>query len=1176
MKIKSVFGLLLAIVLFAAQVPCSAVTSRRVSEGTEYDSTVTREAGAAAVIEGPEDALPATGAPEVPGTDPPAAETPEVPEENDTSEAAEESGTEPHGLRVLDYALEIDEETSEVSASLLLTAGRDGFEGQILLPMIWNDRQARSLDIRTEGPDGPLEPEHPAEGPEEALCLNIPAGSFRRITYTYRTKVSLRHAGTIGISLDQLAFAEDRRVGRFTFSVKMAEEDIPLVSEVSPLNYTFDGGRVRVVLYDFTPGALLSRVFLSKETYRSMKAGWEFEANAWQSYVLKHYREWFREGLPVTYVSRDQLDTGLRAYLKAQTGVSLGDPADRRSTLAALLGTCWNICTYISLRDHPEVLLGFYDLPLLVRRTVPEYAGDPRRIFAVILEPEETLTQGSLYLQKGTGIVKTDPGRILGETELMIRNNLPLMNREGSYGVDCQILLAESGYTQAELKEYLRAVGAEAVLKCTFLDLRDERNEAFREAFRNPAYWELVASVPDTAVFPAEQMAAILEAGATDSYARHLVFTREDPDADVLGIPVYTRYWGYVAEKNGRAVYSWIQSVYDAMPILEDFERIRGSLWGCILRVLSEETGEERAAGIDARISLYEETEEGGVSWTVSEGVLRVSGTGPLQDYERTEDVPWYGKRAEIRTILVEEGVTAVGRLAFAGCMNAEQVLLPDSLERIGEGAFDGCSALRMITVPRQVSVIDQGAFRGTGLSEIRTDPGNACYQAADGVLFDRAGASLIRYPMKKAGESYTVPEGVTMLGEGAFEGCSALTEITLADSVFRIGASAFASCSGIREILLGPGVLWVDASAFQFCSALESIEVSAENPSFRSVDGVLFDKGGYTLICYPAGKTDRQYMVPARTFSIGGKAFFCNRYLEELDTGNGVWNISDDAVQSCTALKRVVFGRSILINGSFQKEPGYYMPSFEGCEALESFDVDPANTNLCARDGVLYFRDEEILFLYPRGKRQAEFTVPDTVGKIAPGAFSSCRYLQAVRLGENVSVIGARAFENCSALKIFDTGALVTRIGAGTFKGCTALTQAVIRESVEEIGDEAFFGCTALTMIRVPEHVKTVGDAAFGQCTHVTKVSIGNGVLRIGKEAFAGLSALTELELGDGLLEIGDGAFRGCTALPAVSVPDSVLMIGDEAFQNCAELRVRTLGEGILRIGRDAFAGCP
>ena len=90
---------------------------------------------------------------------------------------------------------------------------------------------------------------------------------------------------------------------------------------------------------------------------------------------------------------------------------------------------------------------------------------------------------------------------------------------------------------------------------------------------------------------------------------------------------------------------------------------------------------------------------------------LTISGKGAIEDYKSHKDTPWCSYRDEIETIIIEDGITKIGKNAFYGCKNLKKVTIGDSVECIGENAFWNCSKLDDVVIPASVKNIEQYAF---------------------------------------------------------------------------------------------------------------------------------------------------------------------------------------------------------------------------------------------------------------------------------------------------------------------------------------------------------------------------------------------------------------------------------------------------------------------------------
>lgn len=168
-----------------------------------------------------------------------------------------------------------------------------------------------------------------------------------------------------------------------------------------------------------------------------------------------------------------------------------------------------------------------------------------------------------------------------------------------------------------------------------------------------------------------------------------------------------------------------------------------------------------------------------------------------------------------LRHITIPESVTSIGDSAFNGCDNLKNIRIPESVTSIGDSAFSGCYGLTDINLPDGVIYIEDNAFHECGLTEFRipagvtdisriglfdcgsltsvhVDENNPNYSSVDGVLFDKNQTTLICYPSGNPRTSYTIPDGVTNIGDHAFSSCGNLTGIHIPSSVKSIGPYAF------------------------------------------------------------------------------------------------------------------------------------------------------------------------------------------------------------------------------------------------------------------------------------------------------------------------------------------------------------------------------------------------
>ncbi len=195
------------------------------------------------------------------------------------------------------------------------------------------------------------------------------------------------------------------------------------------------------------------------------------------------------------------------------------------------------------------------------------------------------------------------------------------------------------------------------------------------------------------------------------------------------------------------------------------------------------------------------------VTWSLmSDGNMSIAGSGAMDDYilcnEYTDyemllytDAPWYNNKENIAHISVENYVISVGNYAFYGCSNVEEVVIGESVNAIGKSAFNECYSMGSILVASN----------------------NSNYTSIDGILFSKDKSQLVRAPLCYSGE-YTIPDTVTVIGEGAFDGCG-VTDIVIPDSVTTIGREAFYGCNDLARVTISDNITQIPDYCFAGCS---------------------------------------------------------------------------------------------------------------------------------------------------------------------------------------------------------------------------------------------------------------------------------------------------------------------------------------------------------------------
>ena len=243
---------------------------------------------------------------------------------------------------------------------------------------------------------------------------------------------------------------------------------------------------------------------------------------------------------------------------------------------------------------------------------------------------------------------------------------------------------------------------------------------------------------------------------------------------------------------------------------------------------------------------------------TLSDGVMTVSGTGAMADYEDSYELPWYGKN--IKTIVIESGVTSIGNSAFAGSTNLESVSIPASVTSIGTYAFQNCgSDAAALTVSFAEGstplTIGEGAFNYANLTSIDipnrvTSIGERAFQNCsklESVSIPASVTSIGTYAFQNCGSdaaalTVSFAEGSTPLtiGEGAFYNAN-LTSIDIPNRVTSIGYSAFVNCAHLESVSIPASVTSIGDVAFGYCGMLAKVYIYA--PSLTTYGLMAFDE---------------------------------------------------------------------------------------------------------------------------------------------------------------------------------------------------------------------------------------------------------------------------------------------------------------------------------------------
>lgn len=262
----------------------------------------------------------------------------------------------------------------------------------------------------------------------------------------------------------------------------------------------------------------------------------------------------------------------------------------------------------------------------------------------------------------------------------------------------------------------------------------------------------------------------------------------------------------------------------------------------------------------------------------------------------------------------------------ITNCNNLQEIYVETNLPspKYGISFLDGCDNLSYIRIGKNVNEFPVRDFDDT-ISCYEVEEGNVFFLSEEGVLFDISDRkTLLKYPSRKAEDSYIIPsdtekisigafnncvslqevvfspEKTVHIERGTFSGCNNLESIEFSGKVEKVFANAIGSCSNLRTIVWGENLIeWEEIESLRYFTKLSDIKVDSENKKFSSVEGVLFDKNQKTLYVYPPAKGDETYIIPDGVTEIYRDAFADCTYLTAVDVPESVTVIGNNSINS-------------------------------------------------------------------------------------------------------------------------------------------------------------------------------------------------------------------------------------------------------------------------------------
>jgi|GEM_PF-3964827 len=612
------------------------------------------------------------------------------------------------------------------------------------------------------------------------------------------------------------------------------------------------------------------------------------------------------------------------------------------------------------------------------------------------------------------------------------------------------------------------------------------------------------------------------------------------------------------------------------------------------------------------------------VGWGITDGHLRV-----WKDfyYDSEGAYPWWSKQSEITSVIIEEGVTEIGRGAFYSYANLTEVTISNSVRSTGAKSFLGCSNLARVTIGSVIKELSYASFQACkNLKEFTINAleaptiGYDCfyntpridvlnypegakgymrfaeffinvrnYQYYSGWFLDETDSTAYAYGSGelwgfnsnwKVKKAY-IDEGFTTINSigGSVE------EVYLPESITSIGDGAFGGCEDLKYINLPNSITSIGDYAFSGCPNLKSISLP------RSLETI----GNYAFSCTPI----EFVVIPQSVTSIGDGAFegimvfnsfsapyignmnnvpFCipkgansyPHYAFEFESQKEYFMVSEwDGEKYTDNQKMYVFGNTeaLLWDPSAMVEL-QDVTSVVFTHDATGYELLPKLPKVTQVDVYGGAKDDYFLYTINGSNAVFQYNGNDAETVLVAGCASTI-------IPEGTTLIEYNAFNGCVGLEAIEIPSSVRSIGSGAFDYCTGLKNAVINGQTTG----SFYGCSNLETLTIGKEVKHIDGSHFYGCTALANIIIDedntvydcrdncNAIIETASNKY--ILASVNAFIPSSVTSIASGAFDACVDFN-MTIPTTVSSIEVNAFK--ALNRLYFDSESPAAIGGDIF----
>lgn len=446
------------------------------------------------------------------------------------------------------------------------------------------------------------------------------------------------------------------------------------------------------------------------------------------------------------------------------------------------------------------------------------------------------------------------------------------------------------------------------------------------------------------------------------------------------------------------------------------------------------------------------------VTYTLKKGTLTIKGKGAMPAKMK------FRRNKKIKKVIIKKGVTSVSYEAFALCKNLNSVTIPSTVKTIGIRSFYG-TKISKITVPSKTKTIGQGAFGSCKDLKTIVMPGD--------------------FKLKLEEDTDDKLWYVTS-DQSAVDTITFNTKLKLAN------------------------VSYLSAN---------NLVVAKNDPSYQSIEGVIYTKDGKGIVRVPQKRTELKIKDGCTEFNMQSV----------------LYNSTDsegDEFNNCSKLKKIVIPSSVKSINKIK----YKTDRADACDMhVDTIEIAP--------------KDFDANSLYALGSSLGKNITIESLMKLLPDqiTYKDHMYITKdhgllkydgkdanVEIPEEITWIAPEAFYRNETLKNVKLPSKITTIEENTFYGCSELEAVVIPDQVTMIGKSAFDECTVLKSVTFGKSLKVIKDHAFAS-VNIRNFTIPSGIQKIETGAFAGINQIGTVTFEGSTKYVATDAFMNSTGIKLV-----------------------------------------